>query len=222
MLSREAILSGTYLQAFKQIPENQVWSLEKIDASLNATMALRPEGPIWVFGYGSLIWNPLFEYMSREIATLAGWHRSFCLRTTAGRGSAEIPGRMLSLERGGSTEGVALQLPEQGFDEELRVIWIREMITGAYVPTWAEIQLFSGPKIKALVFAANTAHSHHETNSDIAHVAPIIATATGAIGSNAEYVRKLDSALAEHDLRDAYIESLVEELDRIQSALKLL
>jgi glutathione-specific gamma-glutamylcyclotransferase len=117
MITRKSIQSGIYLQSFASCPGEVLWTQEKIDVSLSETLQSRPaDGEIWLFGYGSLIWNPLFEYDAREVATLHGWHRSFCLRAIAGRGSPDAPGRMLSLEPGGFTRGVALRLPEVGLD----------------------------------------------------------------------------------------------------------
>ncbi|WP_336601649.1 gamma-glutamylcyclotransferase [Paraburkholderia bengalensis] len=211
-------MSGAYQDAFASALGDVIWPLEKIEASLNHTLAARPaDGGVWLFGYGSLIWNPLFEFDARRVGTLHGWHRSFCLRVVAGRGSVETPGRMLSLESGGSTDGVVLRLPADKLVEELRLIWIREMIAGAYIPTWADIILADGRKIKALVFVANCLHVYHEINSDISHIAPIIANASGSIGTNADYVRILQSSLQDCDIHDRYVDTLVDELDRLKA-----
>jgi cation transport protein ChaC len=219
VLSRKSILSGAYLEAFAGVPEDILWSLEKIDASLGLAMKSRPaKGEVWLFGYGSLIWNPLFEYVSRERATLHGWHRSFCLRTIGGRGTAEAPGRMLSLEPGGFTVGVALRLPKESIDDELRMIWIREMVTGAYSPTWADVTLVDERKIKALVFVADPSHPYHESNSDVSHIAPLISAASGPIGTNVDYVRKLQSSLLNCNMPDPYVNALAAELDRLSAA----
>jgi cation transport protein ChaC len=219
VLSRKLILSGAYHEAFANVLGDVLWPLEKIEASLNDTLAARPaSGEVWIFGYGSLIWNPLFEFDSRAVGTLHGWHRSFCLRVVAGRGSVETPGRMLSLEPGGSTSGVLLRLPANKILEELRIIWIREMVAGAYVPTWADVALANGRKLNSLVFVANQAHPFHEPDSDIARIASIIARASGEIGPNSEYVRKLQTSLLDHDMRDPYVDALVHELDRLNAA----
>ncbi|WP_044044272.1 gamma-glutamylcyclotransferase [Caballeronia insecticola] len=214
MLSRQSILSGAYHQAFSDVPEDILWPLEKIHASLNETMESRPkDGEVWLFAYGSLLWNPLFEYADRRVATLSGWHRSFCLRTIAGRASVEAPGRMLSLERGGESAGVILRLPDEGLNDELRMIWVREMVTGAYRPTWAKVTLTNGQELTALAFVAETSHPHHENNSEAAVVAPIISAASGALGTNLDYVRKLHQALRQNNLHDAYIDALIAEID---------
>lgn len=219
MLSRKHILSGAYHEAFASALGDVLWPLEKIEESLNDTLAARPNsGEVWLFGYGSLIWNPLFEFDSRAVGTLHGWHRSFCLRVVAGRGSVQRPGRMLSLEPGGYTGGVLLRLPTDKVFDELRIIWIREMVAGAYVPTWADVRLEDGRGINALVFVANPTHPLHEPDSDIARIASIISQASGEIGPNSDYVRKLQSSLLDYDMQDPYVDALVEELDRLDAA----
>ena len=65
---------------------------------------------LWVFGYGSLIYNPIIEHSQRAIASIYGYHRRLCLWTEIGRGSPDCPGLVLSLDRGGSCKGVAFRL----------------------------------------------------------------------------------------------------------------
>jgi cation transport protein ChaC len=195
-----------------------LWTQARIDASLAQTLAARPAGDagdVWIFGYGSLLWNPISDFDCRRIATLHGWHRSFCIRLIAGRGTPEQPGRMLALEQGGSTQGVALRLCGAALGEELRILWIREMVTGAYRPTWAPITLDDGTQLNAIAFVAEPAHLHYEDDSTARAIAPLIAAASGLFGSNAEYVFKLRDALADCELGDPYIDELVSELTRV-------
>ncbi|WP_420992173.1 gamma-glutamylcyclotransferase [Cupriavidus sp. 30B13] len=214
MFTRETINSGAYLGSF-DLPKDVVWTQGQIDASLAETMRARPAGgEVWVFAYGSLMWNPLLNFDRREIATLHGWRRSFCLRMIAGRGSPEVPGRMLALEAGGSTHGVALRLAAGTLEDELRVLWIREMVTGSYLPTWAPLTLADGTETAAIAFVANTARPQYERDSSVATVASIIAAASGSFGSNADYVLALECALSECALADEYIEALAAALRR--------
>lgn len=122
---------------------------------------------------------------------------------------------MLSLEAGGSTTGIALKPPYGRIDEDLRVIWIRETVNGAYIPTWAPITFQDGTTKTALVFVANPNHVWHETHADIPHIASFVAAASGPLGTNADYVRQLRSALKACDLTDRCVEDLAAELDRI-------
>lgn len=100
MLTRELLESGAYLAAFKNTPEITWWTEAQIDESLRATLAQRPDpdAPVWLFAYGSLIWNPAFHFVEKQRATLQGWRRSFCMRLIAGRGCSNNPGRMLALD----------------------------------------------------------------------------------------------------------------------------
>lgn len=215
MLNRTAISSGAYLESFDSLPKEILWTQSQIDQSLADTMSQRPkQGDLWVFAYGSLMWNPISEYDSRVIATLDDWHRSFCIRLIAGRGSPENPGRMLSLEPGGTTEGVALRMPEANLNEELRILWIREMVTGAYTPTWAPIRFKTGGNATALVFVANSDQAQFESDARPTAIAPLMAAASGSFGTNAEYVFKLQRALADCGMTDKYIDELALELTK--------
>jgi glutathione-specific gamma-glutamylcyclotransferase len=218
MLNRNAICSGAYLDSFDSLPGEMLWSLAQIDASLAQTLRQRPsDGDVWVFAYGSLMWNPISEFDCRRIATLHGWHRSFCIRLIAGRGTPEQPGRMLALEPGGSTQGVALRLCRATAAEELRILWIREMVTGAYRPSWASVTLDDGTQVSAIAFVAEHENSQYEGDSRASAIAPSMAVATGLFGTNAEYVFKLKNALADCSLTDSYIDELACELTRINS-----
>jgi glutathione-specific gamma-glutamylcyclotransferase len=128
IISRSALQDGSFLAAVRAVPGVQVRSDAEIEASLTETLAARPTSdPIWVFGYGSLMWNPAFAFAERRSATLHGWHRRFCLWMRLGRGTAERPGLTLALDRGGVTHGVAFRLPKDDEWSELMLIWRREM-----------------------------------------------------------------------------------------------
>lgn len=131
MLMKHPISSGAYLESFSDIPKEILWTLDRIERSMQETLAVRPEGgELWVFGYGSVLWNQLLSFSSQQRATLHGWRRSFCMRIIAGRANSEMPGRMLALEPSGFTQGVAFQFTKQAAQEELILLWIREMRTG--------------------------------------------------------------------------------------------
>ncbi|HAB26188.1 MAG TPA: gamma-glutamylcyclotransferase, partial [Pantoea sp.] len=123
MLTREFLLKADCKTSFGDIEESLLWSCEQRAASLAATLACRPDqSPVWIFGYGSLMWNPVFEADEVASGTLDGWHRAFCLRLIAGRGTSSHPGRMLALKEGGSTSGLAFRLPETRLHEELELL----------------------------------------------------------------------------------------------------
>ncbi|MEB2551066.1 gamma-glutamylcyclotransferase [Burkholderia gladioli] len=216
MLTRHAIETGAYRQQFEAMPG--LWTPEHIDASLDATLRERPADAdeVWVFGYGSLIWNPAIEFAAHRVARLEGWHRSFCLRMLAGRAGCERPGRMLALEPGGETTGIALRLHAERLVDELRLVWIREMVLGSYRPTWAKVRLDDGSDAHAIAFVADPSREQYERDASVATAAPLIAQAAGPIGSNADYLFRLQAALREHGIGDAYVDALAEAVSRAQ------
>jgi len=212
MLTREAIHNGAYLDAFRARPGPPCWSEAQIDASMHAALAQhpQPEADTWLFAYGSLIWNPLIHAQVRQPASLQGWHRSFCIRLISGRACPDTPGRMLALRAGGNTAGIALKLASATLHDELRLVWRREMVHGLYRPVWVDVHLENGQAVPALAFTADAqvSHPYFEADDTIATTAPIIAAATGHLGSNREYLVQLDQALAAHHIHDDYIAKL--------------
>lgn len=213
MLTKHSITSGAYLQNFGEVPKDILWPLERIEQSMRDTMDARPHrGDFWLFAYGSLIWNPLLNFADQQGATLNGWHRSFCLRMIAGRASISIPGRMLALQPGGSTAGIAYRITEEVAAEELILLWVREMPTGAYRPIWTTLHLADGTEVCALVFVAEPNHPLYELDASIKSIANCVARAEGPMGSNADYVHRLYSALSECGIIDDYIAALSAEI----------
>ena len=140
-LTREAIL-GNSLRALVQAadPEAHCMTPEEHRASIKAALDQRTEhGDVWLFGYGSLIWNPLIHYVEKQVGTVHGYHRCFCLWSHTGRGTKANPGLMLGLERGGACRGIAFRIAEALAADELEVVWRREMLTGAYAPRWVTV-----------------------------------------------------------------------------------
>ncbi len=218
MINRDSLSDGAFLNSFKEALGDEWWSEERIEASMQDMLARRPPNqPVWVFAYGSLIWNPVFHFVESRPGRLQGWRRSFCIRLRAGRGSPEHPGRMMSLVAGGHTDGLALCLDEYTLEPELRMVWRREMVGGAYQPAWAPVQLEDGRCVEAIIFTANPDSPMHETDDSVETVAPLIATAHGVLGSNREYVRLLDAALKHYDIHDDYIQALAQRLEQLAS-----
>ncbi|MCK9509943.1 MAG: gamma-glutamylcyclotransferase [Pigmentiphaga sp.] len=219
MLTREALSTGAYLESFRNLPGHTCWTEQRIESSLREVLARRPQPdePVWLFTYGSLMWNPLFHFEERRHALLHGWHRSFCIRLIAGRGCGEHPGRMLALEAGGSTSGVAFKLREAELEQELRLVWIREMVGGVYLPTWGSITLEDKTTVDAISFMIDPTHALYEGDASTAAVSAAIAKANGPLGSNRDYLFQLDAALAAHGLRDAYIEDLARSVRGLAS-----
>ena len=221
MLTREFLLKADCRTSFGDIEESLLWSCEQRAASLAATLACRPDqSPVWIFGYGSLMWNPIFEADEVASGTLEGWHRAFCLRLIAGRGTATHPGRMLALKEGGSTSGLAFRLPETRLHEELELLWKREMITGCYLPTWCALTLEDGRRVTALAFIMDPRHPLYESDACPDHIAPLIAAASGPLGSNAQYLFSLEEELAKRGMEEESLSRLAHQVRALQAGVR--
>lgn len=219
MLTRDFLIQADCKTAFGDIEAALLWSAEQRAASLAATLACRPDGgPVWIFGYGSLMWNPALEFNESCTGTLVGWHRAFCLRLTAGRGTACQPGRMLALKEGGRTTGVAYRLPEETLEQELTLLWKREMITGCYLPTWCELQLEDGRSVTALTFIMDPRHPLYESDSCPEAIAPLIAAASGPLGSNAQYLFALEEELTRRGMEEESLSRLAHQVRTLQQS----
>lgn len=211
MLTRELIENGSYLRLLEGTGDQPAWSLDRIDRSMRDHLSRRSRAlPVWLFAYGSLIWNPTIHADDQQLATLRGWHRSFCIRLYAGRATREAPGWMLGLEAGGECSGLAFRLAEDHLCDELRLVWIREMVHGLYRPLWGHARLANGEEVTVLAFAAQTEHRQYEAAPPIAAIASKMAKARGPLGSNQEYLFRLEEALAARDILDPYIARLAD------------
>ncbi|TNV22259.1 gamma-glutamylcyclotransferase [Buttiauxella sp. B2] len=213
MLTRDFLMKADCKTAFGSIEESLLWTSEQRSASLAATLACRPDSSsVWIFGYGSLMWNPAFEYEESAAGTLVGWHRAFCLRLTAGRGTACQPGRMLALKEGGRTTGLAYRIPESILEDELTLVWKREMITGCYLPTWCKLELDDSRVVNALVFIMDPRHPLYEADTRAEIIAPLIAAASGPLGTNAQYLFSLEQELMKRGMHDDCLDELVNKV----------
>ena len=190
VITRESILNGTIRrlveqsgddgrlmtdQERKQIVENMI----ETAPSLNS---------MWVFGYGSLIWNPALYFTEKKRGTVHGYHRRFCLWSTIGRGSPSRPGLMLGLEPGGSCKGIFYKIDRREIRTELDIVFRRELITAAYRPTWVSARVLGKSPFKAIAFVINRAHNRYAGMLDDETVIQTIANARGALGSCSDYL----------------------------------
>ena len=199
------------------VADDRALTDEQLSASLTATLAKKPKGAgWWVFGYGSLLWNPLFPIAEARAGNVYGLHRRFCLRSLASRGTPDQPGLVLALEPGGACQGVVYRLPSPLALDELHLLWRREMVVAAYHPRW--IHVHSGDRhITALTFVVRRDHVQYARLSHEEETA-IIAQACGAFGSSCDYLMRTRAALASHGIVDRYLEQLARDVDRRQLA----
>jgi cation transport protein ChaC len=185
-------------------------------ASLSATLARRPAGRdgVWVFAYGSLIWNPAVHVIERRLAGIQGWHRSFCLSTIAGRGTPDEPGLVLGLDRGGACRGAALRIEEARLETELTLLWQREMLSGSYQPRWTPVRGPDGAAFgHAISFTIRRDGPYYTGRLSEAELVRRLSTARGALGSSAEYLLRTRDGLRSLGIRDRFVERLAEAVE---------
>ena len=183
-------------------------------------MAGTPGGDLWVFAYGSLIWNPDFDFVEQRIARARGWRRIFCLGWDYRfRGNREKPGLMLALDRGGSCTGVVFRLPADALKPNLDRLIRREMsmVPTAFPPRWISVGTADGP-LRALTFAMNRTSGRYVSGLSDGEVADVLATAQGFRGSMAEYLFSTVAKLEELGIHDRHLWRLQELVaDRIDA-----
>jgi cation transport protein ChaC len=220
-LTRADLENGLMQQLFSACREGpRCLSDEELDASIRCTLSGHaPHEDVWVFGYGSLIWNPIFHHLERRTATLRGYHRRFCLWSMMGRGTPENPGLVLGLDRGGVCRGVVYRIAAHHAVEELRLLWRREMVVGSYCPRWLRVD---APRhgsargvteeVRALAFVVNREHANYAGRLPDERVAHALATARGHIGASAEYLLKTFEGLAAHGIHDRHLAGLCDRV----------
>ena len=162
----------------------------------------------WVFGYGSLIYNPIIDHTQRAIASIYGYHRRFCLWTKIGRGSPECPGLVLSLDHGGSCRGVAFQLNPQNAIAELDLLWRREMMTLAYQPRLLSLHTEIGVK-RGLAFVANPSRPAYAQRMPFETTVEVVARAAGFNGPCRDYLHDTVKGMQACGIHDQQLEKLV-------------
>jgi cation transport protein ChaC len=214
VLTRDAIKNGfidRMIEARGGFPGR--WTEEQIVECYRRILAAAPKGDVWVFAYGSLIWNPCIHVAEMRRALLKGYHRRFCLWTQLGRGSPDCPGLMLGLVPGGACVGVALRIERALAETEFDILFRREMVSGSYDPRWVSVQIEGRKKpAKALCFLMNRAHERYAGRLAEGTVADAIARAAGPLGACRDYldhtVAALD-ALGIHDRALARLQAMV-------------
>jgi cation transport protein ChaC len=165
--------------------------------------------PLWVFAYGSLMWNPGFATPETQAARLHGFHRAFCIYSEHYRGTPKKPGLILGLLAGGSCRGLAHRLPARSYEKVRRYLWAREIENdGVYVQEVRPLHLADGRTVPALVYLADRAHRHFAGKLPLARSVALVRQGKGATGRNIDYVKNTLVHMRELGLRDKALEEL--------------
>lgn len=169
------------------------------------------QNDLWIFGYGSLLWRPGFEYVERRVATLRGYNRSFCMSSIHYRGTHEVPGLVLALDpdHSGECHGVGFKVAPELAEETMAYLRERELISSAYVEKVHEITFKDGEMAEAVCYVMDQSHVQYSGGLSLEEQAIIIAKAVGSAGPNDEYLFNTVTHLVELGISDPDLEHLV-------------
>lgn len=178
-------------------------SPEQLDELVQRVEKQAGEQEIWIFAYGSLMWNPGFEVAGMENAVVHGWHRAFSLRIERLRATSDAPGLMLALQPGGSCSGVVLKLPCATKKRDLRNLLAREIRYAEVsdMVRWVTVKTPAGAR-RVLTFWASPKQSPLTYKVPLNEAAALIAQACGPAGSCAEYLHRTVLDLSERNIFD--------------------
>ena len=163
---------------------------------------------LWVFGYGSLIWRPDFDYTERHASRVRGWHRALAMWSRVNRGTPELPGLVFALLPGGSCQGMVYRVPRRHAEAVFDTLWAREMPSGVYDPRWLPCATPHGP-VPALAFTLS-----RRSPSFTGELAPeqyrhIFRHASGRYGTTLDYARQTLDTLRAHGIHDRRLGALL-------------
>jgi cation transport protein ChaC len=178
------------------------------------------EGDLWIFGYGSLMWDPGFAFEAAQPALLTGYHRSLCVLSIRNRGTADRPGLALGLARGGACRGMAFRVAADSVPAARAYLWQREMATDAYAPRLLSVRLLGeggGRRVPALVFVSRSDHPQYCGDLLPEDAARLVAQGKGLFGTALDYLRETVRHLNACGVRDGPLHrilALAEQLAR--------
>lgn len=173
------------------LPDDWVQSEEDREACRARTLSGRMDRDLWVFGYGSLMWDPGVHFSEVRRAFVPGVARRFILvDVNGGRGTRETPGAMAALDRGEGCHGLVFRIPAEVLEAETYSLWSRERIGGAYQPAFVTARTAQG-EVEALAFLAD--HEADQIDADLSHEDQVrlIATGAGILGTSLAYLENL-------------------------------
>ncbi|MET3791199.1 gamma-glutamylcyclotransferase [Aquamicrobium terrae] len=165
-------------------------------------------GDFWVFGYGSLIWRPGFDFVEARRARLHGYRRALCIYSYVHRGTPERPGLVLGLDRGGSCVGMAFRVDTGARDDVIAYLREREQINNVYIERTLPVWLEGGERAEAVAYVADRRHRQYAGALDEAAAAAMVRGASGQSGANEDYVANTVRHLQALGIRDHWLEDV--------------
>jgi glutathione-specific gamma-glutamylcyclotransferase len=173
-----------------------------------------PNDDLWVFGYGSLMWQPGFEHLERVPARLTGLHRGLCVYSFVHRGTPEKPGLVLGLDLGGACRGIAYRVAADRRNATIEYLRAREQVTMVYRETVRQITLGANPmrQVAALVYVVDRSHPQYAGRLTLERQLHLVRQGHGRSGANLEYVLATVAEIEAQGCRDPGLHRLAELL----------
>jgi cation transport protein ChaC len=156
-----------------------------------------------VFGYGSLMWRPGFDFVEQHKARLIGLHRALCIYSHVHRGTPERPGLVLGLDRGGACTGLAFRVDPARWADVRDYLRAREQVTAVYLESMRRVTLANGRDVRALTYIVDRGHGQYAGKLSLAEQLHFVRQGHGQSGANADYVTATAGELTRLGLRDA-------------------
>ncbi|WP_244542351.1 gamma-glutamylcyclotransferase [Devosia psychrophila] len=172
----------------------------------------------WVFGYGSLIWNPGFAHVSAQQGLLKGAHRSLSIVSHHHRGTVEQPGLVFGLARGGSCRGMVFEVADSHWAQVRAYLQQREQVTAVYRDVMRPVRLADGRTISALAFLVDERHEQFAGRLDLDQQLAMVRAGVGLSGRNIDYVLNTAKHLSELGIRDRQLMALADLLAKDEAA----
>lgn len=186
------------------------WHQESIDQTLRDWDG---RSDLWVFGYGSLVWRPEFEFVESRIARIHGYHRALCMWSRVNRGTPERPGLVFALDQGGSCMGKAYRIAARHVPEIMRALWWREMPSASYIPRWVKCRTGS-EAFSSLVFVMDRSDISYVPNLSLEQTVAIVRQGHGRYGPCSEYVLETAQALQQAGITDHRLNTIARALQQ--------
>ena len=168
------------------------------------------KGDLWVFGYGSLMWRPGFEYIERVRARLIGEHRALCVYSFVHRGTPEKPGLVLGLDRGGACRGIAFRVAENRSAATIAYLREREQVTSVYREVMRSVWLENDARqrVSALAYVVDRGHVQYAGRLSLREQLRYVQQGHGRSGNNRDYVLETVRSIEAQGFRDAPLHQL--------------
>ncbi|HMO28400.1 gamma-glutamylcyclotransferase [Enterovirga sp.] len=169
-------------------------------------------GDLWVFGYGSLMWRPGFDFVESHRANLHGYHRSLCIFSHVHRGTPEAPGLVLGLDRGGRCRGLAFRVEPDRAEATMAYLREREQATSVYLERHLRVRLDDGRDVRAVTYVADRAHPQYAGRLPAEELLRLVHQGVGISGANPDYVRSTHAQLIELGVSDPVLAGIATKL----------